>query len=284
MKKLFYAVLMAVLMLVSVDSNAQTAKSLFWKADSLQVTEILSEVSDRSAEVGHQGPAVENSHMALCLCFDDSGAIDLYSKSGRGMELITHLWHPSAEAREMAAAGCDAYVVGETLGFGGYALWDGEKEVRLVATGGRKVSVGDTKKGTYAEVISYGVPYQGDFVDISLRIDVSNKSREAVVTAMELSGKKIQFLTGMNYHHGQSVVMGEDYISVWGDHPGDELSIPVGTGIRFSKKEFPVIEKADDMVRIISKSSSLVRTTLIGASVMEAELNSAKRFEAYLAQ
>ena len=78
--------------------------------------------------------------------------------------------------------------------------------------------------------------------------------------------------------------MGEDYISVWGDHPGDELSIPVGTGIRFSKKEFPVIEKAEDMVRIISKPSSIVRTTLIGASVMEAELNSAKRFEAYLAQ
>lgn len=284
MRKLYYAMLSAVLMLVSDCAFAQTAKSLFWKSDSLQVAEIVSEKADRYADIGHCGPAVENSHMALCVYFNDSGAIDLYSKSGRGMELQTYLWYPSTEIREMAAAGCDAYVVGETLGFGGYALWDGEKEVRLVATKGRTARVGDTKKGAFAEVISYGVPYKGDVLDISVRIDVSSKSREAIVTATELSGKKIQFLSGLNYHAGQNVAMGEDFISVWGEHPGDEFSIPLGAGLRFSAKDFLMVEKKDDMVRIISKPVSQVKTTLIGASVMEAELNSVKRFQTYIAQ
>lgn len=284
MKKLYYVIISAVLMLTSANVYAQTAKSLFWKSDSLQVTEIVSEIADRCSEVGHRGPAVENSHIALCLYFNDSGAIDLYSKCGRGMELSRYFWYPSQQERETRGAGCDAYEVGETSGFGGIALWDGENIVKLVATQGRTARVGDTKKGSYAEIIAYGVPYMGDKVDVSIRIDVAAKSREAVLTATELSGKKIQFLSGLNHHPGQKVTLGENYISVWGDHPGDDISLAVGAGLRFSKKDFPVMEKKDDMVRIISKPCSQVRTTLVGASVMEAELNSAKRFEAYIAQ
>lgn len=124
----------------------------------------------------------------------------------------------------------------------------------------------------------------GDMVDVSIRIDVSAKTRDAAVTATELSGKKIQFLSGLNHHPGQKVTSGEEYISVWGDHPGDGIDITVGAGLRFSQKDFPTLEKTDDMVRIISRPASQVRTTLTGASVMEAELNSAKRFEAYIAQ
>jgi hypothetical protein len=36
------------------------------------------------------------------------------------------------------------------------------------------------------------------------------------------------------------------------------------------------------MVRIISKETSKVSTRIVSASVKEAELNSAKRFEAYI--
>ena len=135
---------------ISFVSSAQTASSLFWKKDSLQVNEIVSEVPDLTLEVGHQGPAVENSHMILSMCFDDSGAIDLYSKSGRGQELMRYLWYPTADQRENEGAGADAYVTGETLGCGGIALWDGEKMVKLAATKGRTARVGETKKGSYA--------------------------------------------------------------------------------------------------------------------------------------
>ena len=184
--------------------------------------------------------------------------------------------------QESAGAGCDSYIVGNTVGLGGIALWDGEKEVKLVATKGRTARAGDTKKGSYIEMIAYGVEYKGDMVDISIRIDVTSKSREAEVTARELSGRKVQFLTGINWHEGQKVSFGEDFISVWGPHPAKEATMPVGAGLFFSDKDFPVVEKTDDMVRIISSQKSQVRTRILSASVKEAEINSAKRFEAYM--
>lgn len=284
MKKLYHIIFPAVLLIASYGASAQTAKSLFYKTDSLQVLEIVSETADRCADVGHDGPAVENSHMALSIAFNDTGAIDLYSKNGRGMELGRYYWYPSAEMQETADAGRDAFIEGETLGLGGIALWDGEKQIRLQATSGRTARVGDTKKGTYAEMISYGVPYMGQMLDISVRIDVQDKSREAVVTVTELAGRKVQFLTGICCHSGQKVTVDDSHISVWGDHPGDDVQMPVGAGLRFSKKDFPTQMKSDDMMMIVSRPLPQVRTVIVGASVKEAELNNAKRFEAYMSK
>lgn len=267
-----------------VLAQAQTASSLFLRADSLQVKEIVAETADMYKKVGHHGPAVENSHMALRIYFNNSGAIDLYSKNGRGMELLKYKWYPTEKDQEENGAGCDEYMVGKTVGFGGIALWDGESEVKLVATGGRTARVGDTSKGSYAEMIAYGVPYKGDTVDISIRIDMFAKKREATVTATELSGKKVQFLTGVNYHEGERVSMGEGWVSVWGVHPAN-VSIdpkPVGAAILYNAKKFESVTKTENMVRLVSFPASSVSTKLIGASTKEAELNSAKRFEAYV--
>lgn len=282
MKKIL--TLTAIFTIVSLQAGAQTAKSLFWRADSLQVSEIVSETGNQYNKVGHHGPAVENSHMALRVYFNDTGAIDVYSKSGRGMELMEYLWYPTKEQQDTLLLGADGYIAGKTVGLGGVALWDGEKEVKLVATKGRTARVGDTKKGAYAEIIAYGVAYRGDYVDISIRVEVEAKSRVAVVTATELSGKKVQFLTGINFHEGQKLAYGEEYISIWGPHPvkKTETPFPIGAGMFFSSKTFPVLEKTDDMVRIISKPASKVSTKVVSASVKEAEINSAKRFESYM--
>ena len=282
MKKIL--TLTAIFTIVSLQAGAQTAKSLFWRADSLQVSEIVSETGNQYNKVGHHGPAVENSHMALRVYFNDTGAIDVYSKSGRGMELMEYLWYPTKGQQDTLLLGADGYIAGKTVGLGGVALWDGEKEVKLVATKGRTARVGDTKKGAYAEIIAYGVAYRDDYVDISIRVDVEAKSRVAVVTATELSGKKVQFLTGINFHEGQKVAYGEEYISIWGPHPvkKTETPFPIGAGMFFSSKTFPVLEKTDDMVRIISKPASKVSTKVVSASVKEAEINSAQRFESYM--
>lgn len=274
------------LMALCADAGAQTAHSLFWRADSLQVTEIVSETGNQYNKVGHHGPAVENSHMMLRIYFNDSGAIDVYSKAGRGMELMRYLWYPSPEQQDTLHLGTDGYIVGKTVGLGGIALWDGEKEVKLEASKGRTARVGETKKGSYAEMIAYGVPYMGDLVDISIRVDVVDKSRIATVTAAELSGKKVQFLTGVNYHDGQKVSYEEGYISVWGPHPvkKTEIPFPIGAGMLYSSKIFPVCEKTENMVRIISRPASQVKTKILSSSVKEAEINNAKRFESYMAK
>ena len=267
---------------VTCVSMAQTATSLFWKSDSLQVNEIVSETADLYDELGHGGPAVENSHMILRMLFNDSGAVDVYSKSGRGMELARYGWHPTAEQQELEGAGADAYEVGSTIGCGGLALWDGGKEVRLVATKGRTARVGDTKKGSYVEMVAYGVEYMGGLVDIMVRIDVNVKSRFATVTARELSGKKVRFLTGVNFHEGQKVVAEKKHVIVWGPHPVEGQAFPVGAAVVFSDKDFPTVEKTDEIVRAISEPAAEIKTKILASSTKEAELNSAKRFEEYV--
>ena len=88
----------------------------------------------------------------------------------------------------------------------------------------------------------------------------------------------------MNWHEGEKVICGEEYICVWGVHPADVSSdpCPVGGGMFFSKSDFDAPEKTDDMVRIISKPASRIKTEIVAASTKEAELNSARRFEAYM--
>ena len=273
----------AVLLLLCSNAAAQSASSLFWRADSVQVKEIVSDKAVQYNFVGHHGPAVENSHCALRLYFNDSGAIDVYSKSGKQMELLKYLWYPTEKQQE-EGAGCDEYLVGRTVGLGGIALWDGEKEVKLVATGGRTARVGQTKGGSYAEIIAYGVEYMGDKVDVSIRIDVSDKSRVATVSARELNGKKVQFLTGVNYQKGEEVIYGRKYIAVWGVHPADVSASPspLGAGMWFKPSKFESIEKTGDMVRLISKKTSLISTRIVAASTKEEELDTRDKFFEYM--
>ena len=281
MKKTLLTVLCC---LVYLSSQAQTAHSLFLRKDSLQVSEIVSEVGNQFNKVGHHGPAVENSHMALRIYFNDSGAIDVYSKPGTGMELLKYKWYPSNEDQLKDGCGNDHYIVGKTVGLGGIALWDGEKEVKLVATKGRTARAGSTKKGSYAEMIAYGVEYMSDLVDISIRIDVSKRTREAVVTARELNGKKVMFLTGVNFHEGQTIFTGQGYIGVWGPHKGDKSPVPVaiGAGLRFRQLQFSPVRKTENMMRIISKPSSKIKTNIVASSVKERQLNTEELFKEYM--
>ncbi len=281
MKKIFMS---ALVLLCCGVAGAQTDVSLFWKADGKQVPEIISEKADQYSAVGHHGPAVENTHFALRIYFNDSGAIDVYSKTGRGLELERYKWYPTSAQQENDGAGCDEYMVGKTVGLGGIALWDGNREVKLHATKGRTARVGQTRHGSYAEMIAYGVPYQDDTVDISIRVDMNRKTREAVVTATELSGKQVCFLTGVNYHPGETVKCGNGFIFAWGVHPADvsDAPVPIGAGMFYKPSDFGPMEVTADMVRIVSRPAASVTTTVVAASTKEAELNTLKRFEAYM--
>lgn len=290
---------------------AQTAVSLFMRSDSLQTNEVFSVSGDEYATVGHHGPAIENSHFALRIYFNDSGSIDLYSKSGRGMELRRYLWYPDELHRRKYGAGSDEYIVGKTLGAGGVALWDDGKIVRLVATEGRRAKAGKTKSGSFIEMISYGVAYKGGKVDICVRVDMSDKNRTAIVTASELSGKKVQFVTGVNYFEGEQTDIGKDYVAVWGRHPYSPIysaSAPVsstkeasasdanadgvdaapvkasavGVALKFREDKFLPAEKTDGFLRLVSKPTSRISTNLIAASEKEAELRTASTFFAFI--
>lgn len=283
-QKLSLVAVAALSLIFSANSDAQTATSLFWRSDSLQVKEIVSQQAVQYNFVGHHGPAVENSHCALRIYFNDSGAIDVYSKSGDQMELEKYLWYPTEKQQKEEGAGCDEYLVGRTVGVGGIALWDGEKEVKLVATKGRTARVGEIKGGKYAEMIAYGVEYKGGLVDVSIRVEMKDDSRVAKVVATELNGQKVQFLTGINYHKGETVEYGKKYIAVWGIHPADVSSnpSPLGAGMWFKPGKFAVVEQTDNMVRIISKPAKTISTQVVAASIKEDELGSEEKFVSYM--
>lgn len=266
--------------IASLDAAAQTDWSLFLRADSLLVNEIATEEPIMYKLVGHHGPAVENSHAAFRIYYNDSGAIDLYSKSGDRMELGKYKWYPTEEQQRAEGAGVDEYYVGKTVGCGGIALWDGDAEVKLRATKGRTAHAGKTVNGAYAEIISYGVICRGKSYDISVRVDVFDDSRDAVVTARSISGGDVRFLTGINFHNGQTVRYGKDYIAVWGAHPADvsKEPMPIGAGMRFAPEAYSTIEKTKDMVRVISLPTSKIQTRIITGSSKEKEYGTAYKF------
>lgn len=271
------------LMCVAGPSLAQTDVSLFWRKDSAQRLEIISEEADQYKKVGHHGPAVENKYMALRLYFNNSGAIDVYSKSGKLMELTKYLWYPDQKA-QAAGYGCDEYLVGSGVGLGGINLWDGEKVIKLVATKGREARVGKTKKGAYAEMLAKGVDYKGKPVDILVRITMFDKERYARIDARCTSGDKVQFVTGVNYHKGQQVDYKDGYIAVWGIHPADvsKAPIPIGGGMRYNLKNVEKFEQTKDMIQFISKPDNQLYAYVISASVKEEKLNTPELFFEYV--
>lgn len=269
---------------IGVWGCGKTDYSLLSRSDSLQVGEISSEEVVQYRKVGHHGPAVEDAGAAYRIYYNDSGAIDLYSKGGDGLELRKYLWYPTREDQDREGSGCDEYLVGKTVGLGGIALWDGKQEVKLAATRMRTARAGRTAEGAFAEMISYGVKCGRKTYDISVRVDVFDGSRVARVSATELGGRKLRFLTGVNYHPGESVTTGNGYAAVWGIHPADVSKdpSPIGAAILYDPALFPTVEQTPDMVRLISRPSASVSTRITAASTKEKGIDSEQRLLAFV--
>lgn len=258
---------------------AQTDVSLGWRSDSLQVSQISSETADQYKKVLHHGPAVENQFMAVRIYFNNSGAIDVYSKADAGLELAKYRWYPS-KAAIADGAGCDEYRVGKTIGLGGISLWNGEAEVKLVATRGRVASAEHIKGGAKISMLSKGVPYKGDTIDVLVSVIARDNERWMTVEAKCVSGQKVQFLTGVNYHNGQTEEIDDESLAVWGVHPADvvENPLPIGGGMRYKAKRFVGSDKTDNLLRLISKPTKCVSTKIIAACSKEPIINNQKAF------
>lgn len=281
MKKSFIAFLLFNTVLFG-QNNTDT--SLYMKSDKITyLTDIGSETGDLYKTIGHHGPAVENEWMALRIYFSDKVAIDVYSKANLGLELRKANWYPTA-AQQKEGWGADYYKVANTVGLGGVKLWDGEKIVPLNPVSNRLARVGKTDTTSYMEMISKGVPYKGEKVDILIRVTVFSGKREAKVEAVCLSKTKVQFVTGVNYFKDFKSDKGSNYIAVWGLHPEDVAAsqVEIGAVIKYNPKDY--VKDLDDgnQYLLISKPTQHLETTIISACALEKEINTFDKLVSFL--
>ena len=263
-----------------------TDVSLFLKSDSTTyLEEVISDSGDMYEVVGHHGPAVENEFIGLRFFYNSSTAIDVYSKKKPGLELKEFIWYPTIE-QQAGGAGMDMYKVGPTGGLGGVRLWDGEKIVILDPVSERIAKVGKGDNSSFMEMISKGVKYKGEIVDIKVKVTVFSGKREALVEAEELNGKKVQFSTGVNYHKGNKLVQKNNFIAVWGVHPEDIAGTPLNMGAALIYNPDDFSDKKDDgaQVFLISKPANKIKTWISSSNSGESTLNNSSDFLEYISK
>jgi len=263
-----------------VVAQNKTDVSLFLRSDSATwLNEVSSESGDLFNALGHHGPAIENEWLGLRIYFDRKAAVDVYSKTNPGLELREARWYPTPE-QQKNGWGADYYKAGMTVGLGGIRLWDGEKVVFLDPVSHRFAKV--VKEGTvsYMEMLSENVPYKGRKVDILVRVTVYSGIRKAKVEAFALSDKNVQFVTGINYHKGQNVVVGDNRIFTWGLHPEDVAaeSVELGAAILFNPDDFE--KKMDDGEAhlLIAKPGKYIGCWISSANAKEPNINTLEKF------
>ena len=284
MRNLVYIfVLIAIFGCKPKDELWTTDCSLFWRRDSVEISEIDSPEADLYYKVGHHGPAIENRFFGLRLYYNNSGAVDVYSKSKQQLELEQTLWYSSAE-QQHEGFGSDQYKVGATVGLGGIMLWDGEKLVKLVATRGRRARVYTENDDATMEMLARGVPYKSDSIDILLSVTVTPDSRWAKLTAQVQGQDSVVFVTGVNYHSSCHTFQTSHSLGSWGIHPGDvalELA-EVGAAIRFDPHVFSFYKNTGDQLLVKSKPTLCVSTELTTVSEREKEINTLALFRDFV--
>lgn len=257
--------------------------SLKWKDKDQQETSIESKTGDLYTKVAHHGPAIENEFLGLRIYFSRKCAIDVYNKTRPGLELKEAAWYPTPE-QQQEGWGADQYKAGNTVGCGGVRLWDGEKVVFLDPVRLRTAKVRKEANISYMEMLSEGVPYKGDSVDILMRVTVFSGIRAAKVEAFALCDKPVQFLTGLNYHPETQTKKGENYICTWGIHPEDVAAyqLAIGAAIIYNPEDYVAINKEEKGYQLISKPTKYLETWISSSCEKEQELNTFDKLVEYL--
>jgi len=279
------ALLVLVISFLWFGSYAQnlTDISLRWKGSDKQECSIESETGDLYRQLDHHGPAIENEWLGLRLYFDHKVSVDVYNKTRRALELAAAGWYPTIE-QQKEGWGADQYKVGSTVGLGGVRLWDGEKEVFLNPVSKRMARVKKEANISYMEMLSEGIPYKGDTIDVLVRVTVFSGLREAKVEAFAFSRQPVQFFTGVNYHDGTATKQGNNYILTWGIHPEDvaAFQLNIGAAIIYNPNDFASITKGKRQFEMVSKPTKYLSTWITSACEKESELNTMEAFIKYL--
>lgn len=277
-------VIILVFLNYSLLAQNKTEISLFLRNDSSKyLTDVSSDSGDLFNQLGHHGPAIENEWLGLRIYFDKRVSIDVYSKTKPGLELLRARWYPTPE-QQKNGWGADYYKVGNTVGLGGIHLWNGNKVIPLDPVTLRYSRV--VKEGTvsFMEMLSKDVPFKNRVVDILVRVTVYSGIRDAKVEAFALTDSFVQFVTGINYHKGQQVMIEKNFILTWGVHPEDVAieKVELGAAILFNENDFS--KKIDDGEQhlLISKPTKMLEYWITSANGKEPDINNLEMFKKFV--
>lgn len=283
MKRIIVLSLSLAVSLSLLAQKNKTYSSLMFNADKVQRTEVTSETGNLYRELAHHGPAIENEWVAYRLYFDHKVSLDIYNKSKAQLELDKTGWYPSPD-QEKKGFGSDQYKVGPTVGAGGVRLWDDGKEVFLNPIKLRTARVRTEANQSYMEMLSEGVAYRGDTIDVLVRVTVFSGKREAKVEAFAFSSKPVQFFTGLNFHKETIDGQGEKYLWTWGTHPEDiaAVSREIGAAVIFNPEDFEIVERDKIYYNMVSKPTNYIEIWVTSAVESENKINTAEKFVNYL--
>jgi hypothetical protein len=277
------AMVVMTVMAMNVCGQNKTDVSLIRVNSEQQLTEVSSETGDLFNQLKQSGPAIENEWFGVRIYFDQKVALDVYNKQKPGLELAATGWFPTAE-QQKEGYGADFYKAGTTVGLGGVRLWDGKKEQFLNPVTMRTARVRKEAQQSYIEMLSEGILYRGDTIDVLMRVTAFSGMRMMKVEAFAFSSHPVQFLTGVNYHEGMKTMMEKNYICTWGVHPEDVAAIQpnIGAGLTFNPSDFESVTKGKTQFELVSKPTKYLETWITSSCELEDELNSMKALETYL--
>ena len=274
-----YNLLLLIVPVLAFSEN-KTDVSLFMdKAPDTQLTECASKSGDLYKKLGHHGPAIENEYVGYRMYFDKKTAIDLYSKPKPRLELKQTKWYSTPE-QQNKGWGADHYFVGKTIGAGGVRLWDGEQIVPLHPVSKRSGRVSKEDDSSYLEILSEGVSYKGDKVDVLIRMTVTSSVREATVEVTALGDDEVQFVTGLNHREDETWFSKENFILSWAPTGGKVAvgKIDVGAAILFNPEDFEDRKDSDTQEVLISKPCKQLNYRITSANSEETAVNTLERF------
>ncbi len=281
--RIFYLVVLIVCTQVAA-AQEKTDVSLFMKRDRHRILNVIeSKSGNMFKKVGHHGPAIENEWFALRIYFNKTTAVDVYSKSKAGLELAKKQWYPSKKDQKNGW-GADYYKVGKSCGLGGIKLWDGNKIIPLNPVTARTVRVGKEGTNAFMEMVSAGIPYKGEKVNILVRMTAYAETRKVKIEAFSQTGKEVQFVTGINYHKRTEVVSNTNYIATWGIHPEDVAAEKIAVGAVLIYHENDFSGRIDDgrQILLIARPSEKLVTWITSCNEKEPEMNSFAKLIEYI--
>lgn len=258
--------------------------SLFWKKSGKQESKISDEKGNLYLKLGHHGPAIENLWVAYRVYFNDAGGVDVYSKFKPQLELKATKWYAS-KAQKEAHFGSDNFAVGKSVGLGGVKLWDGENFSNLGPVTKRTAEVELNDTVAQIRMTSYGVPYQGQLIDVLYTLSCYANNRHAIIEVSELNGIAVQFATGFPEHADLKMEKASNYLLAWGDYKSHERQavFNLGTALIYNPKDFEDSRTVGGEHLLISKPSTYLRYVVTSANDKEnSDLSSFQAFKEYV--